>query len=162
MLIPLYKRRAIVAHAVIDDEDSPRVQNYRWGLGTNGYALRHEESLGHSVAIYLHREILGVSGVRGVEVDHVNHDRLDNSRANLRLATRRLNAQNRSSDRRRPGLRGAHFDTGEGKWRAVVWLDRKRHHLGWFRTAEEAATVAAEGRRRLMPFSNEAQGLVTP
>jgi hypothetical protein len=71
-------------------------------------------------------------------VDHRDGDGLNNMRSNLRFATSRQNAMNRSkwksSDSR---FKGVHRD---GKrWRAIITLGGKRIHLGCFASDEEAA-----------------------
>jgi hypothetical protein len=65
----------------------------------------------------MHRQILGVSV--GGEIDHINRDRLDNRRGNLRKVTRRENCANRGLSRNNtsghPGIWGQC-----GKWKASV------------------------------------------
>ena len=71
-------------------------------------------------------------------VDHINHDPLDNHRHNLRLATRSQNAANVGPyANNTSGYKGVDFN--QGKWRARITQHGKRHFLGTFDTAEEAA-----------------------
>lgn len=103
--IPLYKFGKVVAYAKVDKADLPLVGNVRWGLIATkrcSYAYRSEHIPGTAsgtVAIYMHRLILGLTtgmgGVRGVHADHINHEGLDNRRANLRIVTQTENLQNR-------------------------------------------------------------------
>lgn len=72
-----------------------------------------------------------------MEIDHINQDRADNRIANLRLATKTQNRYN-SKVRRdsQSGLRGA-FKRRYG-WAACITVNKVKHRLGTFRTAEEA------------------------
>lgn len=68
------------------------------------------------------------------QVDHINLDGLDNRWENLRLAT---HAENQRNARPRP-LKGASWHKHAQKWRAVITVDDRQIHLGYFETAEEA------------------------
>ena len=72
----------------------------------------------------------------GYSVDHLNRDRLDNRRENLRYATRSEQMQNRASWGE-SGIRGA-YRRPNGTYEAAVRVDGKRHYLGVFPTVEEA------------------------
>lgn len=89
-------------------------------------------------SIPIHRFIMGVAekSVREIEVDHVNGDRLDNRRSNLRLCTRKENACNVAS-RSRSGFKGVVRE--RRKWRAVIQFDGQVHQLGRFSAPEDAA-----------------------
>lgn len=104
----------------------------------------------------MHRDLLGLT--KGdPEVDHINHDRLDNRRSNLRVVTRSQNAQNGS----------AHKDSMYSKHRGVTYCIRHRHWIAsamcegkkyraTFKTEQEAADAAARYREQHMPYSEEA------
>ncbi len=84
----------------------------------------------------MHRQIIGVTG--RTEVDHINGDRLDNRRSNLRAATRQQNSWNSGAQRRRSRTsryKGVSFDKSRGLWTAHI-LNK---NLGRFDTEEEAA-----------------------
>lgn len=99
--IELHGKHAIGEHrfTVVDDEDYAELSQYRWKAKPNGdgkivYAIRVAQIDGKTVDIRMHREVLGL--VRGDprDVDHINHDSLDNRRANLRACTRSINVAN--------------------------------------------------------------------
>lgn len=73
------------------------------------------------------------------EIDHINGIRDDNRFVNLREATR---AQNMANSRRlhsnTSGFKGVSFDKRDGRWRAYIRGNQRRHHLGSFDTPEEA------------------------
>jgi hypothetical protein len=126
------RRTNVVDHAVVDAADLPLLTRYRWHLN-NGYA-RHTERLpeGGWRHVYLHREIVG-DLPDGMEVDHINGDKLDCRRENLRLVTRLQNSHNRRSlqhdaTRAKSGFRWVYSAPG-GKWMAQVRVNYRKHYL---------------------------------
>lgn len=83
--IPIRKGGQIVAWALVDQADFEAISAARWSLNGSGYAMGSPG--------LMHRVILGLTRGEG-EVDHVNRDKLDNRRSNLRLASRRENVLN--------------------------------------------------------------------
>lgn len=152
--IPLLDRSgSMVGEVRVDLDDLEWLARWSWRLHSGGYAFRGRKIGGRSgryFTILMHRMILDVPHGFDVEVDHINGDRLDNRRSNLRLVTHGQNMQNRHVD----GNRGV--KSFKGKWQARATLDRVTHHLGTFDTEAEAAAAAAEWRRQNMPFSPEA------
>lgn len=84
--------------------------------------------------IYLHRLILNAPST--VEVDHVNRDRTDNSRRNLRLCTRQQNMANIQSYNKH-GFKGISFQ--DGKFKAHITINGRLMYLGRFVLKEDAA-----------------------
>ncbi len=90
----------------------------------------------------MHRMILTAHGVdlTGLEVDHINHSRLDNRKANLRPATRGENQWNVPKLRTNStGYKGVSLDKRRGKYIAQIRLNEKHVHLGQYLTPEAAA-----------------------
>lgn len=159
--VPLYSKgvesKEIEAFASIDDADA-YLLNYRWHLNPNGYAERRAKGK----RVYMHRQLLGLKQTEKL-VDHINRDRVDNRRSNLRIVDAAGNSQNKSAQKRNSsGIRGAHLNKQTGRWQAVVVLNGKKHGLGTYEDATTAGAVAAEWRREHMPFSEEAGGVCIP
>lgn len=78
-------------------------------------------------------------------IDHVNGDPLDNRIANLRVVD---HTQNRRNSRRpitnKSGFKGVCFEKKPGKWRAYVYVARRRIHIGYYGTPEEAHLAYCE------------------
>jgi hypothetical protein len=144
------KRRGV---ALVDAADAEAIGAYHWSMHGKGYVARTIQVGGKRLAVRMHRQLLGLTHGDGVHVDHVNGDKLDNRRVNLRVCT---NAENHQNRHERP-YRGATWDAEAKRWRARVRLDWRLHHLGRFATREEAAAVAAAFRREHMPFSADAR-----
>lgn len=164
VLVPLHARDGSVrARALIDASDAARVALHRWFLATGGYARRsiYFPSTQRFGSRALHREVLGLSPSDPQRVDHVNGDRLDNRRVNLRLATAAENSQNRRGGNRGSlsRYRGVTWSKKSGKWAAGVMLDGKQHWLGAFDDEWAAALRAIEFRAEHMQASDDAEWL---
>lgn len=110
----------IIAKAKIDTEDIGKVKYIKWRLNHNNYVINNSDS-----SIYLHRRILGHNDL----VDHINGDRLDNRKCNLRAATKSQNQMN-------VNYKGVY--AYKNKWLAKIKLNQKQIHLGLFIEREEA------------------------
>ena len=156
--IPLRARDGTVrAYALIDQEDA-YLAEYRWHVGNGGYALRRVGGRGQQQTIMMHRLILGLERSDRREPDHINGDRLDNRRTNLRILPKGANPQNLQP---RTGAssqyRGVSFNKQTGRWTAACKLHGKRTFLGYFATELEAAVAASEWRAENVPYANEAR-----
>jgi hypothetical protein len=89
-----------------------------------------------------------------MEGDHIDRDRLNYRRSNLRALPKGKNSQNQSSYRgSSSAYRGVSWDRRRGKWSAYVCGGGKTTSLGRFNTEEAAAAAAKDGRARLLPFA---------
>lgn len=125
--------------ALVDDEDFPFLSKHKWSLSSNGYAVRETQSGCRHSRIYMHREIMMPTGSQ-IEIDHINGNKIDNRRRNLRPATHMENLSNQQ--KRRCGIsrfKGVYYDRATGKWRGQVKHDGKAYSLGRFATEREAA-----------------------
>lgn len=83
------------------------------------------------------------------EIDHKNGDRGDNRWANIRHATRRLNAQNMRKARTdsNSGCLGVSWDSARSKWVARIKISDNYKFLGRFATKELASTAYIKAKR---------------
>lgn len=147
--------------AFVDDCDA-WVLNLNWQAKydkkTRSYYATGHKPLQHSVMISMHREIMG--NPKGMDVDHINHDTLDNRRENLRVVPHHVNMQNRKLQRNNvSGYIGVSFHSGMRKWRAKLrhpnyglsnnGLRHSEKRLGNFNTPEEAARAYDREKFRL-------------
>lgn len=125
---------------LVDDEDFEKLSRYSWHLGGRGYACRSIRKNKKTVQVLMHREVLNVPA--GMETDHVNRNKLDNRKSNLRICTSTQNKQNQpAKPYNTSGFKGVCWHKGFDKWTARIRVDRKQINLGCFSTAEEAAKV---------------------
>lgn len=78
---------------LIDDEDEPVFQKYKWHINDSGYVVWRGKKDGKKQTIRLHRLI--AKPAKGLIVDHINRNKLDNRRVNLRCVTQAVNCSNR-------------------------------------------------------------------
>lgn len=125
-----------------------RTGNYRdTTLMTSGYAackcgingVVYRDSA-HRVVWYLHNGLIP----EGMEIDHINRDRLDNRIENLRLVTRAGNCHNTNSV-------GVYFDANTSKWYSNICVKGKQRRIGTFDTIIDAraAYLAAKSEINL-------------
>jgi hypothetical protein len=164
VLIPLRDREGKVrASATVGEADFARVGALRWKLDDQGYAARSVRVDGGWQTLRLHREVLQLAPGDDRRVDHIDGDRLNNRRSNLRFATDAQNAQNRTRRQanNRSGFTGVCWHAAKKRWMATVQLDRRKHHLGYFDDPTEANAVVVAFRAEHMPFSPESRATTT-
>ena len=127
--------------AMVSPSDFTAVTSHHWIL-KNGYAVTRRSNR----YVSMHRLVMGPPP-RGQSIDHVDRNRLNNTRENLRFATAVSQARNRGSSRRKHlGLAGV---VGVQPTRSGAFAARfRRKHLGTFRTIEEAAHAYDEAARQ--------------
>lgn len=95
---------------------------------------------GSKKIIFMHRYIM--YAMKGYEVDHINQDKLDNRKENLRLCNSTVNKINTP---KRAGTtsqyRGVHWSTLLNRWIAQISMHRKQHRIGVFDSELEAAVA---------------------
>lgn len=124
--------------AIVSLEDYEALAGYKWHFTAQGYARRYCGISGKSSRhITMHREIM--RALPAVQVDHIDRDRLNNTRANLRLATSQQNSFNQKA-RSRQGLQfKGTFLTSSGYYGAHIKFNYQLLHLGVFSTERDAA-----------------------
>ncbi len=122
--------------AIVSDEDS-YLADYNWFL-KHGYATRFDKEKRKHVKMHHYIMPLRYS----LQVDHINRNRLDNRRENLRLVTPRANANNASLRKdNSSGFRGVVWHEAMKKWCAQISLNGKTIPLGYANTPEEAYAI---------------------
>ena len=85
----------------------------------------------------MHRFIMNAP--KGMDVDHINHDSLDNRKQNLRICTRSENMQNMCHENNKPkGITYFNYDNRKKKWRARIKKNYHYIYLGYYKTKKEA------------------------
>ena len=121
---------------VLDDEDFEYFKKWDWNLDKRGYVERWYER-SH---LRIHRAIMLRIGnsCDGKDVDHIDHNPLNNMRNNLRICSR---AQNMMNSQRRGNksskFKGVIFEPA--RWRAYIYHNKKYVFLGHFNNEIEAA-----------------------
>lgn len=120
----------------------------RWNAKTKSfYAMRTDYPNGWrkpSRTILLHRYLLGLSYGDKRQGEHKNHDTLDNTEANLRIATNQQNQWNKSrQSHNRSGYKGVFLEKGREKYIAAINLNGRPRKIGRFPFTQEGLIAAA-------------------
>ena len=122
-------------------------QDYEWLMQWNWYVLKRPNAFyavrqirkpnGKQRLLLMHRFIAATP--KALETDHIDHNGLNNTRANLRICTK---AQNQANSRLRGGtsqFKGVHWFKPTLRWKAQIGLGGKRMSLGYYLQEEDAA-----------------------
>jgi len=127
--------------SIVDDEDYEKLKDIRWGFdGRYAYTKKYffnDDGEYKYKKFYLHRVIMNTP--KGLDTDHINGNKLDNRRANLRIATRSQNNANQRKTRGTSRYKGVCWFKQKSKWKAEIKLNGKRKHLGLFENEYDAA-----------------------
>ena len=132
-----------------DDEDALIVEAHTWGILKDPrkltyYAKTHiKEKQKKDKTVLIHRLLYGLTD-RSIQIDHINHNGLDNRRENLRLCNNTQNTQHTHSHRGSfSQYKGVWFDKRSKQslsfWVAEIKINRKKISLGYFKTERDAA-----------------------
>lgn len=133
--------------AIVDEEDFATLSKWKWYCTAQGYAahdVNKPPPNGHykDHQVLMHR--LLTNAPKGIEVDHINGDKLDNRRVNLRLANRSQNMGNVFH------VGVTYFKWGKRlkRWKAQIMVNYQNKFLGYFLTEDEAIKAYAEAKQK--------------
>ena len=149
-LIPLTQGK----YAIVDPGDYERLSKYKWyakKCGKTFYASRTVRTGKNKkrINITMHRQILNPP--YPLVVDHINHNGLDNRKANLRPATRKQNNMNRLCVKRKGSpskYKGVIWHKHTKKWNVQICYNGKRKTIGYFDNEIEAAKAYDEAAKK--------------
>lgn len=132
--IPLTRKKV----AVINKNDFQLVNQFKWHASAYGYAVSDQR---YKLGKYLFMHRLIMNAKEDEEVDHINGDKLDNRKSNLRICTRTeqlRNTKKRSDSTNK--FKGIVKRPNRNKpWHARIKVNKKEISLGYYVTQEEAA-----------------------
>lgn len=138
--IPLRGEKGKGLYALVDADDFNMVSNYKWSLRA-GYVAAYIPGSGKHMS--LHRMIMNPP--RDMVMDHINFDKLDNRKCNLRVCTRSNNSIHRKPYGSKR-FKGIHFDKTRKKWNvslrcrnSFVWIGRFNDPMSAARAYDEKA-----------------------
>lgn len=136
--------------ALVDDEDFDFLNQWKWHAKVNGkkrngfYAVRSfhfRKSSGEHTCrtVFMHRVLMGVDdkSYREIEVDHIDHNGLNNTKINLRKSSRSQNCINRRKNNIKK-YRGV-TKLLSGNFQATIKINQKSLSLGAFKNIDDAA-----------------------
>lgn len=133
--IPLTKGRTVV----VDQDDYWLLRIFKWHCDT-GYASNKDLGSMHR---FLMRAPVGMC------VDHIDGDRLNNRRENLRVVTTQQNQSNRRNGYGKSKYVGVAWESAHERWKVTVMHQGKQHYVGVFRDELQAAAAYNKASRDL-------------
>lgn len=127
---------------LVDEEDFIGLNKYRW-YPNKGYAVAKINKKN----VLMHRLILNLEGK--IETDHINHNKLDNRKENIRFATRSQNAANQLKSRGTSKYKGVSWHKKRRKWQSGIKINYKAIYLGRHINEIEAARAYDKAAKRL-------------
>lgn len=130
---------------LVDDDDYIKYFQFRWSINPDGYVV-------DSYNTKLHILILNNLQQKDNNkvIDHVNGNKLDCRKINLRFVSRSFNSRNKDMKNRKSSIyRGVVWSKWANKWMTGITIDGKRHHLGYFGN-EEDASIEYENKYKLL------------
>ena len=125
------------AEFLFDIEDLPLIESRSWYKDKDGYLVSCYYFNGRRRFVRFHRIVMQAKP--GQFVDHINKNRADNRKRNLRCCRRAENDRNRSTySTNTSGVSGVYFDKQRNKWVASISFNKKRTLIGRFATKEDA------------------------
>lgn len=144
------------ANAIVDDDTYIWANRWKWSNDRN-YAVRRKYISYKMVdgkkkqkygKVYLHREV--IKAKPGQTVDHINGNKLDNRRSNLRICSMQENAYNRRTQSNcKSGIKGVYWHKRGHKWCVEIRANKKKYYLGLYESKSEAKSVYQEAAKRL-------------
>lgn len=139
---------------LFDSSDWAIIAPYKWRIEVLGYAVAFIDGKIKK----MHRLILGLNDPK-IFTDHINHNRIDNRRENIRSCSQADNARNVSAHGRSKYL-GVSYQVISYKClltdrirtyeyiKAKIRVDNKLLHLGTFKTEQDAALAYNEAAKK--------------
>ena len=130
--------------ALIDLDDIDKVKNYKWRMLKNGYVSTAIDGK----IIYLHRLIMDCP--EDMNIDHINHNTLNNRKYNLRICTVQENNRNhRLHKTNTSGINGVSWNKTNNCWSIFISVDNKTVYLGSSNNINEAEKLRKEADNKI-------------
>ena len=129
----------------IDKEDYELVKQFTWNTKTDSDYLQTNYQ---RKKFSLHRLIMKVNNPKQ-QIDHINHNVLDNRKCNLRIVTNSQNQMNRNKPKQNTsGVRGVYWHKNKKQWQANIQVDNKLLYLGIFDKKEDAIDARLKAEKQ--------------
>ena|SRR3990167_6757128 len=142
--IKLYGKHGEGKIALVDDADYAIISAWRWYVDNKGYSYREKSG---NKRVFMPQLIMGKYPIDKPEIDHLNANKLDNRRENLRFCTSGENRQNRRKyQNNKSGFLGIFWHKQGKKWMARIHQNKKPIYLGLFSNLQDAKKAVKKAK----------------
>jgi hypothetical protein len=139
-IIEGYSNYSVSTHGRVQNDDTGKILAQR--TSKYGYKCIGLYKNNTQVMCFVHR-LIATAFIANLKhkpfIDHIDNNRINNDIKNLRWSTNSENQMNKAKQSNNTsGVTGVYFEKTCNKWRAQIYLDGIRKHLGLFNTIEEA------------------------
>jgi hypothetical protein len=122
---------------IVDDTDYDDLMQYKWQF--DRYAYRTIKVGNKKRSLRMHRYLIK-DVPDGMVIDHINRDKLDNRRCNLRITTQSVNCFNSAvpCNKKSDAPKGIYYDNERKKWVAMSTVNYHKKNIGRFNSKEDA------------------------
>ena len=133
-----------------DLEDYDKIKDYCWRIKSDGYIVSSMYfDTDCKKQIFLHRLIMDCCEDNTLVVDHMNHERNDNRKSNLRIITTQQNNMNNSLRKdNKSSVTGVFWNKQNNVWQAQIRINKKNIYLGCFKNINDAIKVRKEAEEK--------------
>lgn len=134
--------------ALIDKEDFDKVKDYGWSvLFSKKRNVYYAVGIVNSKKVLMHRFIMNADGL--CDIDHKDHNTLNNRKSNIRICIRTQNNMNRDKQKNNSsGYKGVSINQC-GNYFANITVNKRTTYLGTFKTALEASEAYQKAAKEL-------------
>lgn len=133
-------RYEYVGTAIVDKSLINLIKNKRWSLNSDGYVVSRVDG----ELKYLHHLVVNFEGSKDnlYVVDHIDRNKLNNRRSNLRIIEKHKNHVNHNGYKNnKSGFTGVTFDKERNKWKVLIHINKKQKLIGRFDDINDAITA---------------------
>lgn len=128
---------------IFDIDDIHVIESRNWYQDKDGYLVSYYFYAGKRRCVRFHRIVMNAQAQQ--YIDHINKNKADNRKQNLRYCSRIENDRNRGVySTNNSGVTGVHFDKRRNRWVASITYNNKRIFIGRFYSKEEAIKARLE------------------
>lgn len=123
-------------YSLVDEEDYDLLMQHKWHYSNSGYASKRFSKKTVSIHRFVMDKYLTADNL---VIDHINRNRLDNRKSNLRVCTTQQNCWYRKT-KAKSGYRGVYWHNRSNLWYSQIRdKDSKKIHIGMFNNVVDAA-----------------------
>lgn len=130
---------------IVDKEDFEKVSKYQWHIDNSRTNIKYAQANLLCGTIRMHKLILPSE----LQIDHINHNGLDNRKCNLRICSNAENNRNKNFQRNPlSGYTGIRHNPKTGSYYVRIMVNKKEISLGAYKDIKEAIKARKEGEEK--------------